>query len=221
MDTLSRHQHWENIYKTSRPDELSWFQAVPATSLDFVKKFHLPANARIIDIGGGDSRFADALLDLGYRDITVLDISETAIEKAKQRLGKKAEDVKWIVADATTFQPAEKYDFWHDRATFHFLTEEKEIDRYIDTIRENINPEGVLVIGTFSNKGPKKCSGYEIKQYSETTMTERLKKFFKKIRCIRVDHQTPFNTIQNFIFCSFKKIPTSAIARKASARYAS
>lgn len=215
MDISARHEHWENVYKTSRPGGVSWFQPVPVTSLEFVKKFRIPAGARIIDIGGGDSRFADFLLGLGYRDITVLDISETAIANARQRLGESAEKVKWIVADATAFKPVEKYDFWHDRAMFHFLTEEKEIDRYIETVRQNLNPGGILVIGTFSEQGPKKCSGYTIRQYSETTMTERLKKFFKKIRCIKVDHETPFHTIQNFIFCSFKKTATSGAARRA------
>jgi len=112
------------------------------------------------------------------------------------------------VADAAAFNPTEQYDFWHDRAAFHFLTQDQEINNYIDTIREHLNPAGVLVIGTFSEQGPKKCSGIEIKQYSEITMTERLQKFFKKVRCITVDHKTPFDTIQNFIFCSFKKLST-------------
>ncbi len=114
--------------------------------------------------------------------------------------------MKWIIADASTFQPTEQYDFWHDRAAFHFLTEEQEITDYLATAQQFINPEGVLVIGTFSEQGPKKCSGIEIKQYSENSMTERLKRFFEKIRCITVDHQTPFGAVQNFVFCSFRKL---------------
>ena len=156
------------------------------------------------DIGGGDSFFVDNLLELGYKEITVLDISKQAIERAKQRLGKKAETVKWIIADAAYFQPTEEYDFWHDRAAFHFLTNEKEIENYLNAIKTSIKPTGYLVIGTFSELGPKKCSGIEIKQYSEQTMTDRLNDFFEKVKCITVDHITPFDTIQNFIFCSFK-----------------
>jgi ubiquinone/menaquinone biosynthesis C-methylase UbiE len=174
--------------------------------LDFVKQFNVPVTAKIIDIGGGDSLLVDNLLDLGYQDVTVLDISESALERAKQRLGARAGKVKWIVADAASFKSREKYDFWHDRAAFHFLTDEQEIEKYLDTVQKSIKPSGILVIGTFSDKGPTKCSGLEIKQYSEKTMTERLTKFFEKIRCVTVDHLTPFNTIQNFIFCSFRKL---------------
>ncbi|MBK8347033.1 MAG: methyltransferase domain-containing protein [Saprospiraceae bacterium] len=208
MENFDRKKHWENIYQTKELKEVSWFQPTPETSLDFFKQLNVPTTAKIIDIGGGDSFLVDHLLDLGYQDISVLDISAAAINKAKQRLGDDAKKVKWIVADAATFKPAEKYDFWHDRAAFHFLTDEQEISNYLETAQENINPTGVLVIGTFSEQGPKKCSGIDIKQYSETTMTERLKKFFEKIKCITVDHNTPFDTIQNFVFCSFRKLQT-------------
>ena len=209
MENFDRKNHWENIYQTKELKDVSWFQPTPETSLDFFKQFKVSTNAKVIDIGGGDSFLVDHLLDLGYQDISVLDISEAAIERAKQRLGDKAKNVKWIIADAATFKPAEKYDFWHDRAAFHFLTDEQEISNYLKTAQENINPTGVLVIGTFSEQGPKKCSGIEIKQYSETTMTDRLKKFFEKIKCITVDHITPFDTIQNFVFCSFRKLQSA------------
>jgi SAM-dependent methyltransferase len=206
MGNFDRQKHWENIYQTKELKDVSWFQPTPETSLDFFKQFEVPKTAKIIDIGGGDSFLVDYLLDLGYKDITVLDISITAIERAKKRLGENANKVKWIVADASNFEPPETYDFWHDRAAFHFLTEEDEISKYLETAQQNINPTGILVIGTFSEQGPKKCSGIEIKQYSERTMTDRLKLFFDKIKCITVDHKTPFDTIQNFVFCSFKKL---------------
>lgn len=209
MENFDRKKHWENIYQTKELKDFSWFQPTPETSLDFFKQFNVPTTAKVIDIGGGDSFLVDHLLDLGYQDISVLDISAAAIDRAKQRLGDRATKVKWIVADASTFKPTEQYDFWHDRAAFHFLTQEQEITNYIDTIQKSIKPTGVLVIGTFSEQGPKKCSGIEIKQYSETTMTDRLKKFFEKVKCITVDHRTPFDTIQNFIFCSFKKLATA------------
>lgn len=206
METFDRKKHWDKIYETKELKDVSWYQPTPETSLSFFKQFNVPVNAKIIDVGGGDSLLVDHLLDTGYKDITVLDISEAALERAKKRLGTKAEMVKWIVADAATFKPTEKYDFWHDRAAFHFLTQEQEIEHYLDTVQKSIKPTGVLVIGTFSEQGPKKCSGIEIKQYSEKSMIERLQKYFEKIKCITVDHKTPFDTIQNFVFCSFRKL---------------
>lgn len=122
MEPFNRKKHWENIYQTKELNEVSWFQPTPETSLSFFKEFKVPLNAKIIDIGGGDSFLVDHLLELGYTDITVLDISSAAIERAKKRLGDKAQRVEWMVADAATFQPTEQYDFWHDRAAFHFLT---------------------------------------------------------------------------------------------------
>jgi 2-polyprenyl-3-methyl-5-hydroxy-6-metoxy-1,4-benzoquinol methylase len=203
---IDKYSHWENIYKTKRFEEVSWYQQTPTTSLGFLKQFNVPKQAKIIDVGGGDSFLVDHLLKLGYSDITVLDISETAIQKAKARLGKDSLKVKWIITDAANFQPTETYDFWHDRAAFHFLTEETEIKSYIDTVQKSIGKAGILVIGTFSENGPKKCSGIEIKQYSENALTTILKNFFEKIKCITIDHKTPFDTIQNFIFCSFRKL---------------
>jgi 2-polyprenyl-3-methyl-5-hydroxy-6-metoxy-1,4-benzoquinol methylase len=208
MKYQDRKSHWEKIYQTKDLKEVSWYQPTPTTSLEFLKQFNVPVTAKIIDVGGGDSLLVDHLLNLGYQNITVLDISEAAIEKAKLRLGSKALKVKWIVADAANFKPTEQYDFWHDRAAFHFLTNEHDINNYINTIQNFIKPNAILVIGTFSEQGPEKCSGIEIKQYSETSMTSRLKNFFEKIKCISVDHITPFNTVQNFIFCSFRKTAT-------------
>jgi 2-polyprenyl-3-methyl-5-hydroxy-6-metoxy-1,4-benzoquinol methylase len=209
MESFDRKKHWETIYQTKQLNEVSWFQPTPETSLNFFEQFNVPVKAKIIDIGGGDSFLVDHLLELGYQDITVLDISEEALNRAKQRLGNKAGKIKWIVADAASFKPMENYDVWHDRAAFHFLTRENEISNYLTTAQQNINPSGILIIGTFSEQGPLKCSGIEIKQYSETSMADRLKLFFEKIKCITIDHQTPFNTIQNFIFCSFKKLQTA------------
>lgn len=206
MDYFDRKKHWDTIYQTKDLKDVSWFQPTPKTSLDFINQFNLPITAKVIDIGGGDSLLVDHLLALGYQNITVLDISAAAINKAKQRLAQNAKNVTWIVSDITTFKPTEKYDCWHDRATFHFLTNEQEISNYLETAAQNINPTGVLIIGTFSELGPKKCSGIEIKQYSEYTMTNLLQRFFKKIKCITVDHKTPLDTIQNFVFCSFSKL---------------
>ena len=205
MENTDRHRYWENIYQTKPLHESGWYQPVPLTSLSFLKENNIPLTANIIDIGGGDSYFVDHLLDMGYLHITVLDISESALGRARERLGMKASQVKWIPADAATFKPSEKYDFWHDRAAFHFLTEDHDVAHYIETVRQSINPGGILVIGTFSENGPKKCSGLEIRQYSISSMTILLKQFFEKIKCIIVDHNTPSNKVQNYVFCSFRK----------------
>lgn len=206
MESINRKEHWENIYQTKELTEVSWYQPTPTTSLDYFTKFNVPRTAKIIDIGGGDSFLVDHLLELGYYNITVLDISAAAIDRAKKRLGRRASEVKWIIADASNFTPTEQYDVWHDRAAFHFLTDEQEITYYIQTAHQNITPNGILVIGTFSEQGPTKCSGIDIKQYSDETMTKLFGKLFEKIDCKTIDHQTPSGSIQNFIFCSFRKV---------------
>lgn len=201
----SSKQHWENVFKTKTPEEVSWFQTYPKTSIEFVDLFHLPPDANIIDIGGGDSHFVDALLDKGFKNIYVLDISANAIERAKQRLGESASKVNWIVSDITEFEPQVQFDLWHDRAAFHFLTAEESIHKYV-TIAENaIKKDGHLILGTFSEKGPKKCSGLEIKQYSEASLSASFQVSFERVKCITEDHVTPFNTVQNFLFCCFRK----------------
>lgn len=205
METLNKKEHWENIYCTKQENEVSWFQQYPKTSMDFVELFSLKKDSKIIDIGGGDSHFVDALLEAGYTNITVLDISAKAIERAKIRIGGKAESVKWIVSDVTEFVPTEQYDFWHDRAAFHFLTQEEQADKYVEIANKGVAQNGVLVLGTFSVNGPKKCSGLDIKQYSEESLSHKFERYFKRVKCITEDHQTPFNTTQNFLFCSFKK----------------
>lgn len=196
------HGHWETVYETKEPDQVSWTQEVPKTSLDIIASLGLTKTSKIIDIGGGDSKLVDNLLDIGYENITVLDISSNALEKAKSRLGEKAKKVTWIVCDITKFEPDTIFDLWHDRATFHFLTTNQQISKYLNIARKSVN--GFLTIGTFSNNGPTKCSGLEIKQYSENNLAEELKNGFVKIKCITENHRTPFNTLQNFLFCSFK-----------------
>lgn len=198
-------QHWDKLYKTKAEDEVSWFQPYPKTSIEFLELFQLPLSAKIIDIGGGDSHFVDVLLDKGYQNIWVLDISATAIERAKKRLGERASKVHWIVSDVTDFVAPVEFDFWHDRAAFHFLTTEDNIYKYISIAEDAIKQNGYLILGTFSENGPKKCSGLEIKQYSETSLSARFEVAFDRIKCIEEDHKTPFNTIQNFLFCSFRK----------------
>ncbi|WP_396186259.1 class I SAM-dependent methyltransferase [Flavobacterium sp.] len=200
----NRKNHWETVYETKQPNEVSWTQENPKTSIDFIRETHIEKSAKIIDIGGGDSKLVDFLLEEGYENITVLDISSTALERAKKRLGKNAEKVSWIASDITEFKPDTSYDIWHDRATFHFLTTGEQINKYVEITEKWVS--GFLIIGTFSNQGPKKCSGLEIKQYSETELEKQFSNRFKKLKCISEDHTTPFETKQNFTFCAFEKI---------------
>jgi len=203
---MSYKSHWEKIYTSKRQDEVSWYQPTPEISLDFINELNIPKDAAIIDVGGGDSYLADNLLAAGFTNITVLDISEVAINKAKQRLGKDAEKINWKVSDINELVTTKKFDCWHDRAAFHFLTTEKQVEKYLSIAQNHISDNGRMIIGTFSTSGPEKCSGLPIKQYSEQSLSTALKSWFEKIKCITTDHITPFNTIQNFLFCSFRKI---------------
>ena len=202
MET-DRKNHWETVYETKNPDQVSWTQEIPKTSIDFINSFGLNKSAKIIDIGGGDSKLVDYLLAEGFENITVLDISSKSLEKAKKRLGEKAAKVYWIVSDITDFKPSTTYDVWHDRAAFHFLTTADQIEKYMNTAREFVS--GFMTIGTFSKEGPLKCSGLDIKQYNEKELCLELENGFEKIQCITEDHLTPFDTKQNFLFCSFKR----------------
>ncbi len=201
----SKKEHWENVFATKQENEVSWFQKLPQTSLDFISKLNISKQSKIIDIGGGDSYLIDALLGQGFENVTLLDISSKAIERIKTRLGTKADKVTFIVADILDFMPTESYDFWHDRASFHFLTEQHQIEKYASLVSKAIAENGKMVLGTFSEKGPKKCSGLDITQYSESKIKAVFDFDFQLIECITEDHQTPFDTIQNFIFCSFIK----------------
>lgn len=202
---MDNKEHWEKVYGSKSSNEVSWYQPEPQTSLLFFKEMGVPVNAAIIDAGGGDSNLVDHLLRDGYTDITVLDISEKALEKTKSRLGEKAALVKWVVADVNFFKSEKKFDVWHDRALLHFLNDEAAQKKYLETVNNHLNSNGKIIIGTFSVTGPEKCSDLPVKRYSETSLAALVMKYFKKIKCITVNHATPFNTIQNFLFCSFLK----------------
>ncbi|MBI5560592.1 MAG: class I SAM-dependent methyltransferase [Deltaproteobacteria bacterium] len=204
MGSLTK-EHWEKVYETKSSNELSWFQSYPKTSVELISGLNLPKTAAIIDVGGGDGRLVGALLKQGFVNLHVLDISARAIERAKARLRGKADGVIWIVSDITEFSTEIRFDLWHDRAAFHFLVDETQIGKYIETANKNIREGGCLMIGAFSEKGPKRCSGLDVRRYSETAMAERLKGGFEKIRCVEEDHTTPSGACQNFLFCGFMR----------------
>ena len=202
---INQKSHWENVFATKQEKEVSWYQDSPKTSISFLQKLSIDKSAKIIDVGGGDSYFIDSLLNLGYTNLTLLDISSKAIERIKNRLGDRANNITFIVSDILEFQPDVTYDFWHDRASFHFLTEENQIKKYAKIVSNSISKDGKLVLGTFSKKGPLKCSGLDITQYDEHNLYEIFNDNFELIECFTEDHKTPFDTIQNFIFASFNK----------------
>jgi SAM-dependent methyltransferase len=197
---MSTRSHWEKIYLEKSPQEVSWTQDVPETSIEFFNDFKLSKTSPIIDVGGGESKFVDYLLEEGYQDISVLDISENAIKRAKDRLGKKSKNIKWIVCDINDFKPMKKYALWHDRAVFHFLTSDININKYVENVKlysEN------FIVGTFSTSGPKKCSGLYITQYNKSLLSKLFEEFMAIKKIEHINHITPFETTQNFIFCSF------------------
>ena len=202
---MARKEHWENIYANKQMNEVSWFQQEPTISLALIQKNTQSKDDAIIDIGGGDGFLVDNLLELGYTNITVLDISANAINKVKERLGINADKVKWIISDITEFIPTEQYDIWHDRAVFHFLTYKKEIEYYKILVSKNISDNGCFILATFTDDGPEKCSGLEVCKYSEKDMENSFSAAFKVIESFKYKHLTPFGSIQNFIFSVFRK----------------
>lgn len=200
-----RKKYWENIYDLKNLTEVGWYQPKPELSLELISAAGLSKASRIIDIGGGDSLLVDYLLEMGYNNLSVLDVSNRAIEKAKLRLGKKANQVTWICADVTEFEPEEAYDLWHDRACFHFLTQKEEVEAYRKVVFRNLKTQGFLVLGTFSKTGPLKCSGLEIQQYDKKDLRELFKFSFGEINSVESVHITPSKSTQNYVFCTFKK----------------
>jgi 2-polyprenyl-3-methyl-5-hydroxy-6-metoxy-1,4-benzoquinol methylase len=196
--------HWEDIYNTKSHYEVSWTELRPEHSLILIHNTQAPRNSPVIDIGGGDSMLVDYLLEDGYSDVTVLDISAAAIERAKKRLGEKAEKVTWVISDILDFKPEKHYAIWHDRATFHFLTSVEQKEKYRSLV-EIVAANGHMILGTFSMSGPEKCSGLPVCQYDITALANVFKDSFEAKRYFYADHLTPFQTSQNFLFADFIK----------------
>jgi SAM-dependent methyltransferase len=198
--------HWENIYDTKQLQEVSWYQPTPTTSLALIEMLNLSSEARIIDIGGGDSLLVDNLLQHGFMDLSVLDISGKALLRAQGRIGEdNSTKVKWIEADISNYLPNEIYDLWHDRAVFHFLTEKEAIDHYVKISSENIKQGGYLIIATFAEDGPIKCSGLPIQQYSEQSLPAVFAENFELTRVFKEIHLTPSGNEQSFVFAVMKR----------------
>jgi trans-aconitate methyltransferase len=204
METGSRQAHWEGVYTTKRENEVSWFQDNPAPSLELIAAVGATPATAIIDIGSGASRLVDGLLAKGFRALAVLDLSGAALKAAKSRLGAQAEKVNWIVADATLWEPTEVYDIWHDRAAFHFLTEENDRVAYIERMKKALRAGGHAIVATFAPDGPERCSGLRVMRYDAETLGQTLGQEFDLIETRRHSHTTPWGSTQSFQFSVFR-----------------
>ncbi|UWU69500.1 trans-aconitate 2-methyltransferase [Bradyrhizobium sp. NC92] len=200
-----RSTHWDHVYATKGEAEVSWYQDSPAISLAMIRAAGSDRDTAIIDIGGGASRLVDALLQDGYRDVAVLDLSANALEAAKKRIGQAASTVDWIVADATTWHPARTYDVWHDRAAFHFLTDPRDRAAYVERLRSTVKPGGHVIIATFAPDGPEKCSGLPVQRHDSASLAAELGPDFELIETRSETHHTPWGSSQAFQFSRFKR----------------
>ena len=205
MASESRQAHWENVYTSKGENEVSWFQESPTPSLALIAAIGAP-NSALVDIGGGASRLVDHLIERGFHDVTVLDLSAAALEAAKARLGERAARAQWLVADATTWQPSRTYDIWHDRAAFHFLTEEQDRADYIARLKQALKVGGHAIIATFALDGPEKCSGLPVMRYDAARLGQMLGPGFKLLQSHGNDHATPWGSHQQFQFSVFQRV---------------
>jgi SAM-dependent methyltransferase len=201
----SRRAYWEGIYTNKSEREVSWFQENPAASLELIAPLGVTAASAIIDIGGGSSRLVDNLVQRGFEDVTVLDFSEAALEAAKARLGRDAAHVHWVVADVTTWEPLKTYEIWHDRAAFHFLTEEHDRSAYVARLARALKAGGYAIIATFAIDGPERCSGLPAVRYDPASLGKTLGRGFELVDTRRHTHATPWGTEQLFQFSVFRR----------------
>jgi SAM-dependent methyltransferase len=205
MENETRQAHWETVYTNKGEKEVSWFQENPAPSLElFAQVGAVPASA-IIDIGGGASRLVDYLIKNGFQDVTVLDLSGAALDAAKVRLGGRAAQVHWVVADATVWEPVKAYDVWHDRAAFHFLTDEQDRTAYVARLVRGLKVGGHAIIATFALDGPERCSGLPVMRYDAASLGQALGRTFQLVHTQRHEHATPWGSQQIFQFSIFRR----------------
>ena len=199
---MNTQEHWDQIYRTKAPDQVSWYSPHLSASLQLIERASCSRDAAIIDIGGGESTLVDDLLARGYENITVLDIAQTAIDANKKRLGTKAERVHWLVADITKvkLEPS-SLDVWHDRAVFHFLTESNERAAYVRQVGQALRSGGHVIIGTFGLEGPVRCSGLDVVRYDAASLHDEFGRRFRLVESMKQLHKTPFGTTQQFLYC--------------------
>jgi ubiquinone/menaquinone biosynthesis C-methylase UbiE len=195
-------RHWEKVYTTRAPESVSWYRAHLETSLTLVERAAAACSASIIDIGGGESTFVDDLLLRGYKNLTVVDISQTAIEVTKKRLGSDADQVRWLVGDILEIQLQPRaYNLWHDRAVFHFLTTPELRVAYVRQVTRVVKPGGHVIVSTFGPEGPRKCSGLEVMRYDAGSLHGEFGRRFRFVESSEELHQTPYGDTQQFLYC--------------------
>jgi len=199
-----RTAHWQSVYTTKAETAVSWYQDDPATSLRLIQNAGATPASRVIDIGGGASRLVDALLAMGLSAVSVLDISAAGLAVARSRLGAAAADVTWIAHDVTTWTPTQRYDVWHDRAAFHFLTEASDRAAYVERLRASVVAGGAVIIGTFAADGPQTCSGLSVVRYDAQSLAQTLGPAFTLQESCTEAHHTPWDSVQQFQFCRFR-----------------
>jgi SAM-dependent methyltransferase len=201
--------HWEQVYSAKRADAVSWFQAHAEQSLRLIRATGLPTSAAIIDVGGGASTLVDDLLADGFTDLTVLDLSDAALAAARQRLGSRADGVRWREADVLHASlPAQGYDLWHDRAVFHFLTAPADRQAYVAAVLRAVKPGGHVIVATFADDGPDQCSGLPVMRYRADELHAEFGAPFALLRHEKEAHQTPFGTVQQFVYCYCRRAPS-------------
>ena len=201
-DNLDTRRHWENVYATKAPNTVSWYRRHLETSLALIERAAESRDASIIDVGGGESTLVDDLLLRGYKNLTVLDVSETAIEVTKERLGPAAEQVRWLTGDIVEIELKQHtYDLWHDRAVFHFLTTPERRLAYVRQVIRAVKPGGHVIVSTFGPEGPTKCSGLEVQRYDAESLHGEFGGEFRLMESSKELHQTPFGTTQQFLYC--------------------
>ncbi len=205
MIESGRTAHWDNVYEAKGETQVSWYQDDPRLSLELIASVAAPDARRIIDVGGGASILVDRLLDAGFKTIAVLDISRAALERARQRLGARANSVRWLEADVTAVDGVGEFDLWHDRAVFHFLTALDDRRRYVELARRTIPPGGHLVIGTFARGGPSTCSGLDVCRHDSRSLGAELGEAFSLVREATETHLTPWGSPQEFFFGAFRR----------------
>lgn len=208
MEAKDRHAHWQSTYAAKGEREVSWFQDSPLPSLALIEEVATPSSS-IIDIGGGASRLADSLLQRGFGDVTVLDVSSSALASARARIGGEAGRIAWIVADITAWEPRRTYDVWHDRATFHFLVAESERAAYLARLARALRPGGHAVIATFAPDGPERCSGLPVMHYDADSLGQTLGAAFRRVSTQRHEHVTPWRAVQAFQFTVFRHVTST------------
>ena len=205
MSDPGRKTHWEGVYTAKSENEVSWYQDNPAPSLELIALAGASSGASIVDVGGGASRLVDHLLARRFQRLTVLDLSAAALDAAKARLGEDAKKVRWEIADITTWSPPERYDLWHDRAAFHFLTDAADQSAYAERVKAAVRPGGHVIIGTFALDGPERCSGLPIVRHDAASLSAILGPDFRQIDERRHDHVTPWGAVQRFQFSTFQR----------------